>query len=248
MTPPVYARNDIDSTTVSRDHGGCGATHARPRGSDGSRIQPWGVTCPACFTHLSKDPNFSVNLADLPETPDEAKNREDFEKRGAKDRDNVLAFALAQLAGVELPESLRLSVSGHMPAVRGMLVCAAGHDCEPGSRFCAECGSPVHQPAATAACPQGHEVAVSARFCPDCGSAVASPRAELEAPAPAPAPRAAKVSPAGPVQQGTARRKPLKDWRVDDLRALARERGVDDSGTRTDLLARLRPGRVPAAA
>lgn len=231
----LFARNDVDFIHVPVESGGClEGGHRRPV-IQGARAKTWRISCPSCEPFMKERLGdlFVTNEADIPETPDEALNRESFEKRGAKDRDNVLALALASIANVQLPESLRRSISGfgtEIPAIAGMLVCANGHDAEPGSRFCPECGSPVRQPAATATCPQGHENAATAKFCSDCGS----PMTSLSV--------AAISGPAASAQQdqSAVRKKPLKDWRADDLKALARQRGVDDSGTRVQVLERLK--------
>jgi len=237
-----WARSDVDYIAIPATSGGCGGSHRRPV-VQGARAKTWRLDCQPCCDALKGDPLWAANEADVPETFDETLNREAFEKRGAKDRDNVLALALASIANVHLPESLRRSISGfgtEIPAIAGTLLCQEGHDCEPGSKFCGECGSPMRPPAVLA-CPQGHPVSGRAKFCAECGSAV---RAAIEAPVPV-----AARAPAAPVrQEGAAKQKPLKDWRLEDLQALARDKGLDPSGTRHDLLARIRGARTPVAA
>ncbi len=226
----MYSRSDEQWKNISPAHGGCGAIHARPKGPDGEPVKMWALTCPGgCEDFLRTDPNWSATISEIPETPDEIKGREDFEKRGAKDRDQVMALAMAKLAGVDLPETMLRPISGlspHIPAIAGFLVCQQGHDCEPGSKFCAECGSAMRQPQVRA-CPEGHPVGAAAKFCAECGSSLA---AAIEAP-PVPAPRR---------EAAKAKRVPLKDMKLADLQAKARDAGLDDAGTRADLLARLR--------
>ena len=207
-------------------------------------MKTWKLECALCEPYLSTDPLFSTSLADLPETPDEVKGSEDFAKRGATDRDNVLAIAMAKLAGVELPQTIRQAISGAspaLPAIAGIMVCEQGHDCEPGSRFCTECGSPMRRPS-VAACPNGHQVGREREVLPRVRHRAEPGRhghaAAIEPPAAVPA-AAAKAAP---------RVKPLKDWRVEDLRALARRKGLDDSGTRVEVLERIRQAKVPVAA
>jgi hypothetical protein len=234
-----YARSDLASITVSVAHGGCGLVHARPA-PGGNPVKTWKLDCIPCSEYLANDPLWSQTQADLPETPDEIKGREDFQKRGATDRDNVLALAMAKLAGVELPQTIRQAISGASPdihaAIAGKMVCEAGHDCEPGSKFCAECGSPMRR-AAVAACPQGHEVTAGSKFCPECGFSI--PQVATPAIEPPPDPRPARKAPA---------RKPLRDMRAEDLRQIARDRGLSDAGSRLELIDRIRQAKVPAAA
>ena len=186
--PPRFARSDVMGVNIGVESGGCGTQggHSRPV-INGDPVRLWKLDCGPCSTALKDDPLWSTTEADIPETPDETKGREDFAKRGATDRDNVLAVAMAKLAGVELPQTIRQAIHGASPEIHatiaGKLICAEGHDAEPGSRFCQECGSPVRQPAASVKCPQGHENAVTAKFCSDCGSPV-QPVAAIEPPAP----------------------------------------------------------------
>ena len=237
----VYARNDLAYVFLSDAHEGCGNPHRRPV-EHGAPVKQWALTCVQCEKFLSTDSCWATSLADLPETPDEIKGREDFTKRGATDRDNILAIAMAKLAGVELPQTIRQAISGvspEVPAIAGKMICENGHDAEPGSKFCGECGRPMRRPP-VAACGNGHEVAADSKFCPECGSSV-NPAA-LDTPAIEP--------PAAPAaRSATARVKPLKDWRVEDLRAEARNRGLADTGTRVEVLERIRQAqKVPQAA
>lgn len=224
----LYARSDISAVSVSPSHGGCGVSHSRP--APGGQPDPvWKLDCVPCEAHLRSDPLWSVTLSDVPETPDEASAREDFEKRRVFDQQGVMAMAMAKMAGIELPETLRRPLSGlapHIQITSGQVECAAGHGNEPGSKYCAECGSLMR--AAVLLCPNGHETAVTAKFCAECGAAmtpVAADARVLESPA-APAEPARKVR--------------LRDARLDELQQIARGRGLDDSGTRADLLGRLR--------
>ena len=245
----LFARNDLDFFKVPPESGGCLTTpggHRRPV-IEGAPVRPWRVECPACEPFLRERLSdlFATTEADLPETPDETKGREDFAKRGATDRDNVLALAMAKLAGVELPQTLRQAISGAspaLPAVAGFMVCTNGHDAEPGSRFCSECGAPMRKPVA-AACPDGHPVAASAKFCSECGKA-----AVVKGAAPAIAPPAARVPSRAPAARKAPAKKPLRDLKSEDLKALARSKGLDDSGTRLELIERIRQPKVPAAA
>lgn len=240
---PVWARSDLASITVSVAHGGCGLVHTRPA-PGGNPVKTWKLECGVCEPYLAKDPLFATSLADLPETPDETKGREDFAKRGATDRDNVLAIAMAKLAGVELPQTIRQAISGASPeihaAIAGKMVCENGHDAEPGSKFCQECGGRMRQPV-IAACPDGHPVAATAKFCSECGKPALTAAPAIEPP---PAPRPARA----PAPRKAPAKKPLRDMRAEDLRQIARDRGLSDSGSRLELIERIRTAKVPQAA
>ena len=221
----LYPRSDVASVSVSAAHGGCTQVHTRPA-PGGVPVKVWQLECPPCETWLRNDPLYSSTLSEIPETYDEGKTREDFEKRRVFDQQGIMAMAMAKIAGVDLPDTLRLPVgnmSPHVAVLAGTVVCDAGHDNEAGSKFCAECGSALREPLRPS-CPNGHEVAAKAKFCAECGHPMTPALEAVPAPAPAPAGRA----------------KPLKDWRAEDLKALARERGLDDTGTRRDVLIRLR--------
>jgi hypothetical protein len=221
----LYSRNDVQWENVGPAHSGCGVTHLRPRNSDGTPVKLWALTCEQCEDHLRTSDRWASTISEIPETPDEIKVREDYEKRGAHDRDYIQAMALAKIAGVEIPDALQRVVTGdpaHIPAITGTMVCQNGHDCAPGSKFCSDCGSPMRKPPGLS-CPEGHPVGAGAKFCAECGSSVA----------------AAIEAPAGEPENG-ARKKPLKDWRLTDLKARARELGLDDTGTRPEVLARVR--------
>ena len=141
----VWARSDLASVTVSEAHGGCGVTHSRPA-PGGKPAAVWQFSeCPRCEDFLRHDPLWAVTAAEIPETHDETKAREDFDKRGARDKDAILALALAKIAGIEnLPDSLTRMVSGAPLHVPGQMECPSGHVQPSGMKFCGECGSPMH--------------------------------------------------------------------------------------------------------
>jgi hypothetical protein len=227
----LFARSDVDYVAIPAESGGCGAQggHSRPV-SEGVRASVWNLTCEPCcsFLRRTEDKLWSPTLSEVPETPDESNAREDFQKRGAIDRDQVMALAMAKLAGVELPDTMRRPISGlapHVPVIAGEIVCDAGHPNEPGMKFCGSCGVPLRAPAKRS-CPDGHEVAAGMRFCGECGKPAGGAAPALEA---------VPAVPAAP-----SRSPRLKDMRAADLQVLAREKGLDDSGSRTDLIGRLR--------
>ena len=141
----VYARSDLAHVSVSKAHGGCGVPggHSRPV-RNGAPVHPWALTCGECEDFLRSDAHWSVTPSEIPETHDEAKTREDFERRGAKDKDAVLTLALARLAGIpsaELPDSLTRMISGVPAHIPGVLECPSGHGNPAGQKFCGQCGA-----------------------------------------------------------------------------------------------------------
>lgn len=209
----LYARSDVAAVIVPAESGGCGLRggHARPV-INGAPQHPWGLACAPCedYLRVHMPDHWSSTTAEIPETHDEKLSRENFEKRGAKDKDAILTLALARLAGIdsrELPESLTRMISGvpaHLPAASALLECPSGHLQQPGQRFCGECGQPMSRPV---------------------------PAAAVAAPEPPPAPSAAPVA--------DARVPRMRDGRIDALRAFAEASGLDGAGTRADLISRL---------
>ena len=210
----VHARSDISAVTISAAHGGCGKTHSRPV-ANGAPAQLWSLDCPACEDHLRGDPLWSSTVAEIPETHDEAKDREDFEKRGAKDKDAVMTLAIARLAGVDpaaLPESLTRMISGAQAHIPQTVDCPQGHANPVGQRFCGDCGLPVGGPPA----------------------AVTNGAAPPDS-APQPVVRA-ETAPALPALPSNTK---MRGMKREDLVALAAGAGVGTGGSRQDVLDRL---------
>jgi hypothetical protein len=230
----LYARSDLAYVNVPTTSGGCGSPHRRPV-QEGAPTKLWGLDCLACSDVLRHHDHWSPTLSEIPETYDEGKAREDFTKRGAADRDQVMALAMAKLAGVELPDTLRFALTGHMQdSPRAMMVCPNGHDGKPGAKFCAQCGEAMQQPAgdvppALALCPAGHQNLAVARFCGECGTSMAQDAPAAQEPAEDPEP----AGPAAPAGTG------LADLHVQTLGKLARDQGLDASGGKAEIIARL---------
>jgi len=201
----VYARRDINWVGISADHGGCGKDHYRPEGAE-----LWALKCPECENHLRHDPLWASTIAEIPETPDEATSREDWEKRGAYDEKKLMAMAMARITGLEVPESLLRALPARFQALpaAGTVECGNGHGVAAGSKFCPECGEPLRGVVPASVAPQPG------------GFAGSSGRLTVSA--------------------EEARRRPLAQWRIDDLKELARTRGLPDEGTRVEVLERIR--------
>jgi hypothetical protein len=210
----LYAASNVMAVTVPAEAGGCvpTTTHRRPV-LNGVPVHPWGLECPPCedFLRLHQPDQWSATLSELPETYDETKAREDFEKRGARDKDALMTLIMAKSVGIDpsqLPESLTRMVTGMPLHIPGLLECPNGHASPAGQRFCGECGAPMSAGVAKAA---------------------------LEAPGRPPAPPAGE----GAAGAGEKKRR-ISDLRLDELQAVARSRGVPTGGTRRDLIVRLK--------
>jgi SAP domain len=212
----LWARSDLASVSVSAAHGGCGEVHVRPA-PGGNPVQLWKLDCEACADYLRSDAHWSVTSSEIPETHDEKVAREDFERRGAKDKDAIMTLAIAKIAGIDpsqLPESLTRMISGqplHIP-VQGQMECPSGHAQRAGQKFCGECGAPMSAPVTKAA---------------------------LDAPE-----RHAEPPVTAPLQRHGSRPVRLQDLRADELRVVARARGLDSGGVRKDLIRRLKTAGV----
>lgn len=144
---PVYARNDLLSIVVTRENGGCGTTHERPKATDGIPVKVWGLACShGCENVLRHDSSWSSTLNGIPETPDEQAVREDHEKRTQADSAAATTEALVELSKLgDLPEALaqlaQIMVTQHTTTAE--MVCPEGHRNNVSARFCASCGVPL---------------------------------------------------------------------------------------------------------
>ena len=157
----MFAPSDQTCISVSTAHGGCGSPHIRGTDETGQPVQPWALTCAACEPYLERtDGRWSKTVDGIRETFDETLAREAWETRGIKDRDALLAVAMARMAGVsqsQIPPTVQRMISGlqpHIP-VAGEMICPKGHANVPGGRYCAHCGAQMSAPAPSAALTAG---------------------------------------------------------------------------------------------
>lgn len=135
----IYARSDIQNITVSPAMGGCGLPHHRPAGLSKS----WGLDCSPCEGALRTDPNWAPVPGDVPPTVDETRAAERLRKAGSRHRDELLAAAMARLAGISGAPGLAALPAGARAAIPGVVECPDGHPSAAGVKFCAECGKPM---------------------------------------------------------------------------------------------------------
>lgn len=121
------------AVTLSPSHGGCGATHSRSV-THGAPAKHWALDCPACENHLRSDPSWSTTISEIPETPDEQRERESREKKGQLNQQDLLAQAIVSIAQSQqsLPDALAQAIAalakqGGIPAE---VTAAATHQVE----------------------------------------------------------------------------------------------------------------------
>lgn len=204
----LYPRSDVMGVSLSRDHGGCGATHTRPV-THGAPVKVWALNCPPCEDHLRSDPNWAVDAEEIPETPDEVKLRESREKRGEKTVAANLEASIASLAssqeGIQkLMTVMTAALAGANPAIAQAL-----------SALTSVATAPFEGEDADAA---DHAVQIE--------------RNELVEDLLTDDPRDAH-------SEGAFDAPDLTKLTVKDLRALASERGLANTGNRAQLLERL---------
>lgn len=249
----LYARSDLVLVTVSAEaHEGCGQTHTRPV-EHGNPAKIWALSCPQCENHLRHDPLWASTPSKIPETHDEAANREERERHHQREQQDITANSLAILA----------SLAGRDQAQQ--VPCGNGHLNPAVAKFCVECGAPVGR-AAVLVCADGHESPGGARFCVECGLPVGvlegPPRAVSEAAAeaalaetaPEPPAAAPKVlPPAAPMNPGSGTspvfmppkrvalpsNTKMRGMKREALLEWAADAGVDATGTREQVLNRL---------
>ena len=240
VTIALYARSDLASVTVSPAHGGCGRTHSRPA-PGGKPAGLWDIepACEPCASHLRHDPLWSPTVSKIPETHDEKAARENLQERGDRHSRDLTALMLAQMAGDRAGEVTIRQLMAARGDMESFATCRDGHPNPSSAKFCAECGAPVTPPGVSL-CPDGHESPAGSRFCQECGgpmsvipgSVIPPPGA---VPAGVPPGRPLNLPPAALVPgngDGDGRKIRLRDLRLDQLAALAREKGLDDAGRR----------------
>jgi hypothetical protein len=155
----MYARSDVRTVNIGPGHHSCGQVHERPVNEAGEPVQLWALSCPGgCEEFLRTDPCWSATLHEVPESPDEQKAREGANRHGKQAQEQIVALALAKLAGIDtasLPGSMTRSALGAAP-VAGMVSCPACAAVQSsGANYCGSCGSAMRSAVPAAAIPAG---------------------------------------------------------------------------------------------
>lgn len=192
----LYARSDVMSVALSKDHGGCGATHTRPV-THGAPAKVWALDCAPCEDHLRSDPHWAVDALEIPETPDEIRARETQEKRGEHAQKQNLENAVASLA----------ATADGFQKLMAVMFASNPQMAENMNKMLAMMSAPTDSVAMRGA-------------------------AEMTS-----VNEARKMQGLPPLGESSD---DLAELKIGELRALAKARGVDSTGTRDDLLKRLR--------
>jgi hypothetical protein len=187
----------------------------------GAPAKVWALTCPACEDHLRSDPNWAVDALEIPETPDEIKLREAQEKRGEKTVAANLQASIASLAtsqqGIQqLMTIMTAALANVNPAVADALTNLASDAASEPVMF-GTSDNPTEPTSDGLASPNRTKAG---------SAAIRNEAVELDADL------LGEVSVTEPLPD-------LTKLTVKDLRALARDRGLADTGNRAQLLERL---------
>ena len=194
---------------VSPDDGGCGSAHQFEIGPSGYAE----LTCAQCEDWARRrDDRFVAVPVEVPLSHDEQKALNHAEKTGKTDRERQMQEALIRLSNLDqLPQALA--------QVFGPLLGLA--------------------PAAIAGkleCPSGHANDPGQKFCGECGQPMHGVPAGRSLPAPQQAAKPSKGKAAAKSQAPLPR---IRDARLDEQQDLCRAHGLDDTGTRAELINRL---------
>jgi hypothetical protein len=230
----LYARSDVAHVALSAEGGGCGRGHSRPV-IDGAPVRIWRLECPQCAASpiLRNDPLWAGTVSEIPETPDETRAREDLELRGSRDRDQIMALALARLAGMpEAADALQTLMSGTPNAavphdLGATKECPNGHTASAGTNFCGECGHNFTQTGKA----QTGEV--------HGGINTLTADQVIQFGEPGDAHKMAAPIPAGPYAFPQLTKSDVDGMKVAELREECKRRGLDQHGTKAELAARL---------
>lgn len=190
----LYARSDLMSVAVPVTSGGCGNSHSRPV-KGGAPAKTWGLTCPQCEAYLrgdlkdriirvipgdkelqipsrmehiaDADPHWSTTPEGIPLTPDEQNINKIRAKKGDEELSRLQALIAAKAAGIDVPPNAMwlLEQTFDPRVIKGMVVCADGHENTSGARFCSTCGITMNGKAAIA--PPGENIQIQSPFSVD---------------------------------------------------------------------------------
>ncbi len=227
----LYARSDMVSVSIPRPEG-CGATHTRPV-THGSPVKTWRLECPECETHLRGErkqkiikaspgdkergiaptlnhvPDADPHWANTPEGIPPTPDEQHIHKLRAEQGRQQLDMLTAYAALSKIP-GLDLT------------------DFEQAKWLLDQTIDPLKRPVVkgTLVCVTGHENDPGAKFCGECGIPMNGKRA-IEA--------NDELPDTTPLEDLI----PLHSLHIATLRKRAREHGLNDKGTKVQLIERL---------
>ena len=221
----LYARSDLMSVVIPQPKG-CGAAHTRPV-TRGAPTKTWKLDCPQCESYLRGDGKGKV-IKYLP-----------------GDKDKMIAPKMVHVADADphwsnTPEGVPLTPDEQY--IHKIREERAGQEFQQLQALAAAKAAGIEIPAnamwmlnqtfdpriikGVVLCPNGHDNVSGARFCAECGTGMSTKGAIGFEPIP-PEP----VDPADLI--------PLDKLHIATLRKKAREKGLNDKGTKAQLLERL---------
>ena len=205
----LYSRSDLMGVGVPVDAGGCGMFHSRPV-VDGAPAKIFELDCPLCTVALEHDVQWSKHHDDLPKTPDEQAVLDEEAKRGMIANKADLAAGIAE---------------GIATGMSGMSTCrTCGKMNFGGAKFCGECGNQLGAPPSFGGT-ESHPEEQSKG-----GKTQAALKQRLEEDE-----NADEADEGDEGDEGAS----LQSTNLRTLRKRARQAGLDDSGTKEEVIARL---------
>ncbi len=235
----LYARSDMMSVSIPRPEG-CGATHTRPV-TRGAPAKIWDLGCPTCESHLrgdrkqkiiraspgdkergiaptlnhvpDADPHWANTPEGVPPTPDEQHIHKLRAEQGKQQLDMLTAYAaLSKIPGLDLT------------------------DFEQAKWLLDQTIDPLKRPMVkgTLLCATGHENDAGAKFCGECGIHMNGEQAAIGGGGGGGG--GEYVLPESTPLENLI---PLHSLHIATLRKRAREQGLNDKGTKAQLIERL---------
>lgn len=211
---------------------GCVPGHVREPGPDGKFNGHWALDCPMCEMALASDPHWAGDPSDVPLTPEEKKAQTRLAEQGQNNAAQMAQFFGQMMQAFQIQQGQAPSAQQPVPVVACASCGAPGMQ---GARFCAACGTPVT--IAGSALPPEPPPALAAPAV----EAEGSHRAAEQKPAAAQAEPSAEAVPPDDASRDPAE---LANLKIVQLRALAKEAGLSQAGSKAELVARLEASQL----
>ena len=218
----LFARSDVAGITVPVGSGGCGNTHSRPV-IKGAPAKVFELNCPPCESYLRGDRKPKVLKYQTNPKTGQVTHQDrvaDADPMWSSTPDTVPLTPDETRTNEVRSERGRMQIE-MLQALAALR--STGVDVPPEAMWLLERELPAGVLKGTVVCVNGHDVPTGSKFCPDCGASMAA-RAAVEPPAP---------EPAAEQSLDPSRLHPQT------LKKLCRQRGLPDTGSKDELIARL---------